>query len=115
MLFTLSYFCVALAAIYRPAFTWLKRHFSFLATLGTYRGEHLSLGSVAIATAVITLCFPCLAARWTTLRLVGIASGLEELLFFYAESKGSPTIRTLNRLLLKSQGMTSSLLIVGLL
>jgi hypothetical protein len=87
-------FIVALAAIYRSAFSWLKRHFGFLTTLGAHRGEHLAR-SVAIATASVTLGFSCLAASRASLGLIGIAFGLEELLLLSAESEGSPTIGAL--------------------
>lgn len=45
----LSYFAVAFTAVYRPLFSGLKRHFSFLATLGAYGGEHLAWGAVVVA------------------------------------------------------------------
>ena len=94
-----SVFVVALATIYRSAFTGLKRYFGVLPTLGTHRGEHLArpvaIAASASASASVTLCLSCLAASWASLGLIGIAFGLEELLLLASESEGSPAIGTL--------------------
>jgi len=106
-----SDFSVTLAAIHRSTFTGLERYFGFLTALGAYGREHLALGPVAAIP--VTLCFPVFAALGTALGLISIAFRLEELLFLSAESEGSPTIGTLELLVLKAHWMTSSLLIVG--
>ncbi len=38
------YLVIAIAAIYRSAFTWLKWHFGLFAALGTGYREHLTMG-----------------------------------------------------------------------
>ena len=108
-LFVHSDFTVALTTIHRSTFSGLERYLSFLTTLGAYRREHLASGPVAVATISVTLCLPCFATCGTALRLISIAFGLKELLFLSAESEGSPTIGTLDRLVLKAHWMTSSL------
>jgi hypothetical protein len=76
----------------------LKRDFGGFATFGAGRGVHLAWGSV---TAVaVTFCLPCLAAFRAALGLVGVALGLEELLFLDAEGKLGSTIGTLEFLFL---------------
>jgi len=90
-----SGFTVAVAAIYRSAFAGLKRDFGILSTLGAYRGEHLPLGSVAVATISVAFGLPGLATCGTALGLVSKAFGLEEFLFLSGEGKGSPAIGTL--------------------
>ncbi len=103
-------FSVALATIHWSTLTGLERYFGFLTALGAYCREHLASGPVAVAIISVTLCFPCFAACGTALGLVSIAFSLEELLFLSAEGEGSPTIGTLERLVLKTHQMTSSLL-----
>ena len=78
-----------------------------LAAIGACGGEHLPFGPVATAAAAIaaavsagTLLLPCLAARRTALWLIQITPGFIKLLFLTAESKGSPAIGTLDRLVL---------------
>jgi len=39
-----SYLVIAIAAIYRSAFTWFKWYFGLFATLGTGYREHLAMG-----------------------------------------------------------------------
>jgi hypothetical protein len=87
-------FSIAIATIHWSTFTWLERYFGVFATLGANCREHLTSGTVAIATVSVTLGFPGFATWRTALRLISIASGLEEFLFFRAESEGCPTIRT---------------------
>ena len=53
------------------------------------------------------LLSPGLSALTTTAGLVGQAFGGKELLFPGGKSEGSPTIGTLNRLILKTHWMTS--------
>ena len=110
-LLTLFGLIVALAAINRSAFAWLKGYFGLFTTLGTYYGEHSALGSVARIS--VTRFLPGLAACGAALGLISIAFRLEELLFLGAESEVSPTIGTLKRLILKTHRMTSSLILVG--
>jgi hypothetical protein len=88
-------FAVAVGAVNRPVAARFKGYFRVFAALGTYRRKHLPSGSEAAISEA--LCFPCIAARGATLRLVGITSGLEELLVLNAVRKGSSTIGTLER------------------
>ena len=112
-----SVFSVAITTVNRLITAWFKRYFGIFATIGTCHRKHLASGPVAAGTAVIAatapLRLPCLAARGTAFWLINIAFGLEKLLFLSAESEGSPTIGTLERLVLKTHWITSSLLIVG--
>ena len=105
---TWSDFSVAIATVHWPVTARFKRYFGVLAALGACRGKHLASGSVAAVS--VTLWLLCLAARGTALWLISIASGLEKLLLLNAESEGSPTIGTLERLVLKTHWMSSSLL-----
>jgi len=101
---------VAIATVNRPISAGLERHFSLFATLGTYCGEHLASGPVAVAAISIAVHLSGLTARGAALGLVGIAFGLEELLLFDGEGECSPTIGTLERLFLKAHmdGLLSS-------
>jgi len=54
MLAARSDLIVAVAAIYRSAFTRLKRYFSVFATLGAYCGKHFTAWPVA-ATASLAI------------------------------------------------------------
>jgi len=101
---------VALTTIHRSTFTGLERYFGILTALGTYGGEHLASRPVAVAIVSGTLCLPRLTAWKTALWLIGIAFGRKKFLFLSAESEDSPTIGTLDRLILKSHWMSSSLL-----
>jgi len=74
---------VAIAAINRSVAARLKRHFGVLAAGGAFHGEHLTLTT----GSTIAVGFPCLTARGTALRLVGIAFSLEELLFVSAKGE----------------------------
>jgi len=65
---------------------------------------------MAVVIVSVTACLPCVAAFGATLGLVGIASGLEQLLLVSAESELLPTVGTFERLVLKRHWMTSSLL-----
>ena len=96
----------ALAAIYRSAFTGLKRYFCFLATLGTNRGVHLARFPAAGAHS---LGFPCLPTGRAPLGFVGVAFRPEKFLVFSAEVERGAAIGTLDRLILKTHRMTSSL------
>jgi hypothetical protein len=71
--------------------------------------KRLPLGTVAVISTAGTLRFFGSTARGATLRLIGKAFGLEELLFPSAESEGSSTIGTLDRLVLETHWMTSYL------
>jgi len=105
-----SDFTVALATIDRPAVGRLKRYFGVFAALGAYGSKHLAREPVAVTTISIPLCLPCLSAWGTALGLISIALGLKELLFPSGEAEVSPTIGTLDRFVLKTHWMTSSLL-----
>jgi len=104
-----SDFTVAIATVHWFVTTGFKGYLSILTALGAFYWEHLPLGSVARATVSITLSFPRLATGGAALGLIGVALRLEELLVFNAEGKGSPAVGTLDRLLLKTHWMTSSL------
>jgi hypothetical protein len=104
-----SDFTIAIATVHRFVTSGFKGYLGILAALGTFYREHLPLGSVTRATVSITLCFSCLAARGAAPGLIGIAFRLEKLLLLSAEGKGSPAIGTLDRLVLKTHWMTSSL------
>jgi len=104
-------FIEALAAIYRSAFTGFKRYFCILATLGANCGEHLAYPVAAAGT--VSLGLPSLSTGRAPLGFIGVAFGLEELLFFSTEGKRGSTIGTLEFLVLKTQRMTSFLLLVG--
>ena len=93
---------VALTTIHRSTFTGLERYFGFLTTLGAHGREHLASGPVAVAIISGALCLPCFATCGTALRLIGIASGLEDLLFLSTEGEGSPAIGALERFVLKA-------------
>ncbi len=109
-LFAQSDLIVALTTIHRSTFTGLERYFGLFATLGAYCGEHLPRGPVSVATITITLGFPGLAACGTALGLVSKAFGLEEFLFLSGKGESSATVGTLERLILETHRMTSSLL-----
>ena len=102
-----SDFAVAIATVNRSITAGFEGDLGVFTALGTCCRKHLALESI-VATSM-TLWFPCLAARGTALRLINIASGLEELLFLSAEGEGSPTIGTLERFVLKTHWMISSL------
>jgi hypothetical protein len=104
-----SGFTVAIATVDRPVPAWFKGYLSILTALGTFYREHLTLLSITRATVSVLLCFPCLAARGAALGLISVALRLEELLVLSAEGEGSPAIGTLDRLVLKTHWMTSSL------
>ena len=97
-----SDFTVALATIHRLITARFKGYFGVFAALGAYCRKHLAWGPVAVATISVSLCLPCLATRGTALGLISIALRLKKLLFLSAESEGSPTIGTLDRLVLKT-------------
>ncbi len=106
---TQSDFTVAIATIDRPAITRLKRYFGVFAAVGAYCRKHLASEPVAVATIFVSLCLPCLTAWGTALGLISIAPRFKKLLFPGAEGEGSPTIGTLERLVLKTHWMTSFL------
>jgi len=86
-LLTGSKLVVAIAAIYRSAFTRLERYFCGFTTSGTHCGEHLTVEAASVA-----LGFPCFAACRATLGLMSIAFRSKELLFLSGEGVSSPTI-----------------------
>ena len=100
---------VVITTIHRSAFTRLKRYFRVFPAPGVEGTKHSPLRTVAIVSTARTVCFVGSAACGTTLRLIGKAFRLEELLFPSAESEGSPTIGTLDRFVLKTHWMTSFL------
>jgi hypothetical protein len=102
-------FAEALAAVYRTAFTRFEGNFGFFAALGADSGVHLARS----ATGTVALSFPGLPAVRAAFGLIGVAFGLEELLFRSTEGKRSSAIGTLKCFVLKSQRMTSFLLLVG--
>ena len=107
---TQSDFAVAIATIDWPAIGRLKRHLGLFAAIGAYGRKHLAWKPVAVTTISIPLCLPCLSAWRTALGLISIALGLKELLFLSGEAEVSPTIGTLDRFVLKTHWMTSSLI-----
>jgi hypothetical protein len=104
-----SDFSVAIAAIDRPAARRLKRHFGVFAALGAYGRKHLAWQPIAVTTTSLPICLPCLSARGAALGLIGIALGLEELLFLSGEAEVGSAIGTVERLFLKAHWMTSFL------
>jgi len=82
---------------------------SFYVRRWVWYAEALIPWCVAIAATVRTPCFVGSAAWGTTLRLIGKAFSLKELLFPSSEGEVSPTIGTLDWLVLKTHWMTSSL------
>jgi len=117
---TQSDFTIAIAAVHRFIATRFKGYFGILSAIGACYGKHLARGTIAVsaitiavATVPVPLCFPCLTAFGAAFGLISIAPGLEKLLILNAESEGSPTIGTLECLVLKTHWMTSSLLLVG--
>jgi hypothetical protein len=99
-LYAQSNLTVALTTVNWSTIARLKRYFGVFAALGAYCGKHLA--SRLIAAISVSLCFPCCTAYGTTLGLISKALGLEKLLFLSAESEGSPTFGTLDRLVLKT-------------
>ena len=77
-------FVETIAAIYRSAFTRLKRYFRIFAALGANRGVHLAGFHAAGAHS---FGFPCLPAGGAALGLVGVTLGLEELLLRSGEGE----------------------------
>ena len=104
---TQSDFTEVAAVISQPAIGKGKRHFGVFAALGACGRRRLAWEPVAVATTSMLLCLPRLSARGTALGLISIALGLKELLFPSGEAEVSPTIGTLNRLVLKTHWMTS--------
>ena len=103
-----SYFTVTIATVNRPITARLEGYLRVLTTLGAYRREHLAAGTVVATSGA--LCLPCLAAFGTALGFISKTLGLQEFLFLSAEVEGSPAIGALERLILKTHWMTSSLL-----
>jgi hypothetical protein len=111
-----SYFTVAIAAIDRSSLTGLEGYGSCFAAIGTNRRVHLPRGrvtgvsiSIAVAAVAKALRFPCLTAFGAAFGLVGIASGLELLLFLNAKGKGIIAIGAGEGFVLKTHWMASSL------
>jgi hypothetical protein len=73
----------------------------------------LAAGTAAVATISVSLRLPSFTARGTALGVVCIGLRLEKLLLLSTESEGSPTLGTLDRLVLKTNWMLSFLLLVG--
>jgi hypothetical protein len=98
---------VAFAAVHWPALSRLEGHFTFFATLNTYRSMHLAASSGP--SGVVELGSLCLAASRATLGLVSISPTSIELLFLSGKGEFSATVRTLQRFVRKSHWMTSFL------
>ena len=103
-----SDFSIAIATVYWPVTARLKGYFGVFAALCADYGEHLAGGSIAAVS--VAWCFSCLTARGAALGLIGIAPGLEKLLFLSAERKCRTAVGTLEGFVLKTHWMTSSLL-----
>jgi hypothetical protein len=84
---------VAFTTIYWPAFSRLKGHFTFFATLNTYCSMHLTAGPGA--SGVVVLGSLCLAASRATLGLIGISPTGIELLFLSGKGEFGTTVSTL--------------------
>ena len=84
---------VAFTTIHWPALSGLKGHFTFLATLNTYRGMHLAASSGA--SGVVVLASLCLTASRATLGLIGISPTSIELLFLSGKGEFGATVSTL--------------------
>jgi hypothetical protein len=102
-------FAVAIAAIDGSAAARFEGHLSVFSTLRALHREHLARSrirvaaiSVAGSTISVLLGFSCLAAGGTTLRLIGIASCREVLLFLGSKRESIATIGTLDRFVLIS-------------
>ena len=103
---------VAITAIYGFTSAGVRWYSCVFAALRACCMDYLPPGSgpVAVVAISVTLYLPCCAAPRTALWIVGIAFRCEKLLLLSTESEGSPAIGTLNRLVLKTHWMTSSLL-----
>jgi hypothetical protein len=80
---------------------------------GIDSGIHLPSPLITIAIVIrwtTALLFPSSSALRTALGLISEPFAGKEFLLASAESEGSPTVRTLERLILKTHWMTSSLL-----
>jgi len=84
---------VAITTIYWPALSRLKGHFTFFATLNTYRGMHLAARPVT--SGVIVLGSLCLTAGGATLGLISISPARIELLFLSGKGELGTTVSTL--------------------
>jgi len=84
---------VAFATIHWPAFSRLKGHFAFFATLNTYRGMHLAASSGA--SGAVVLGSLCLTASRATLGLISISPTSIELLFLSGKGEFGATVSTL--------------------
>lgn len=82
-----SVFCKAIAAIYRAAFGWLKRHFAGPSTRSTNSIKHLTV-SAGSASRI----FPCIPARLATLWLIHKAFFSKKLLLAGSKHKFLATI-----------------------
>jgi hypothetical protein len=101
-------FSVTITAINRFITARLEGDFGALTAFGTGGREHLTGSSEA--TISIALRLPRLPALRASLGFVGIAFGLEEFLIFNREGEAGSTVGTLQGFILKTHGMTSSLL-----
>jgi hypothetical protein len=99
---------VAFATIHWPALSRLEGHFTFLATLNTYRGMHLAGSSGS--SGVVVLRPLCLTASRATLGLISVSPTSIELLLLSGKGEFGTTVRTLQRFVRKSHWMTSFLL-----
>jgi len=84
---------VAVTTIHWPALSRLEGHFTFLATLNTYRGMHLAASSGA--SGIVVLRSLCLTARRTALGLIGVSPTGIELLFLSGKGEFGATVSTL--------------------
>jgi hypothetical protein len=85
---------VALTTIYWLALSRLKGHFTFFATLSTYRGMHLAARAVTSGGAIV-LGSLCLTASRATLGLISVSSTSIELLFLSGKGEFGTTVSTL--------------------
>ena len=73
-----------ITAVHRPIATGDERNGGVYATLGAYHRVHLA-GSAAVSTTLLVFAgFPALR---TALRLVGVSTGIEELLLSNRENE----------------------------
>jgi hypothetical protein len=103
-----SDFAIAVAAVDRFVASRLERYFGALAAFGAHCWEHLTPGPVAVVS--VPFCFSCLTAFRAAFGLVSIAFGSKELLVLGTEGKSGSALDALERLVLITHWMTSSLI-----
>lgn len=92
-------FRVAFAAVHRSPVSWLERYLGIYAARGTDSRIHLPLPLIAVtiiaAIRTTALLFIGLSTLRTTLRIIGVTLGCEELLLGGAESETYATLHAL--------------------